>query len=341
MFGGGEMDEFTFDEKIREYKVGRTLTVRRVEELNSKDYFYKVLKENPNIRKIYPGIENNLLEGAIDHHIHSYPDFVYRTQDMFEIALDAAKAKMRAVCFKDHYNLTANCAYLVQRYIDELVDKEELDHRIEVYGGIGLNFSIDPEIVKKAVEYPNMKMVWFPTFNSAGYLRGAGKSGGLPLIDSNDNVLPEVEQIMEIAAKNKIGIGFGHTDFKELRPLAEKAEEIGVRAVLDHPLLELNKLTLDEIRELSTFKTTYVGVYCQPMIPSLYQPVADPSETIKVIEEIGSDKCIIASDFGQVLHIDTIDGIRIFIRALLGFGISEKEIETMIKYNPAKLLYLI
>lgn len=334
------MDEKMFVEHCREYKVGRTLTVKRVEELNSKDFFYKVLKENPNIRKIYPGIENELLEGAIDHHIHSYPDFVFRSQDMFEVAIDAAKAKMRAIAFKDHYNLTANCAYLVQRYIDELVEREELDHRVEVYGGIGLNFHVDPEMVRKAIEYPNFKMIWFPTFNSAGYLRQAGKSGGLPLVDEQRNVLPEVEEIMELAAKNKIGIGFGHTDYIELRPLAEKAEEIGVRAVLDHPLLELNKLTIDEMRELATFKTTYVGVYCQPMIPSLYQPVADPFETVKVIEEIGPEKCIIASDFGQVLHINTIDGIRIFIRALLGFGVSEKDIEIMIKDNPAKLLYL-
>ena len=47
-------------------------------------------------------------------------------------------------------------------------------------------------------------------------------------------------KIMEMAAAKKVGIGFGHTDFKELPPLAKKARELGVRATLDHPLLELN-----------------------------------------------------------------------------------------------------
>jgi hypothetical protein len=54
------------------------------------------------------------------------------------------------------------------------------------------------------------------------------------------------------------------------------------------------------------------------MIPSLYQPVADPMETVRTIKEIGPDRCIIGSDFGQVLHMDAVDGMRVFIRALLG-----------------------
>jgi len=134
-------------------------------------------------------------------------------------------------------------------------------------------------------------------------------------------------------------MGFGHTDFIELKPLAKLARELGVRAILDHPLLELNKLLIDEMKELADLGV-YVGAYCQPMIPSIYQPVADPFETVETIKAVGAERCIIASDFGQVLHLDTVDGIRIMIRALLGFGISQREIEVMIKRNPARLLYL-
>jgi hypothetical protein len=71
-----------------------------------------------------------------------------------------------------------------------------------------------------------------------------------------------------------------------------------VRATLDHPLLELNKLLLDEMKQLRDLGV-YVGTYCQPMIPSLYQPVADPMETIRAIKEIGPDRCIIGSDFAR------------------------------------------
>jgi len=159
------------------------------------------------------------------------------------------------------------------------------------------------------------------------------------LVSDSGEVLPEVVEIMKMAAAKKVGIGFGHTDFKELLPLAKMAKELGVRATLDHPLLELNKLLLDEMLELADLGV-YVGTYCQPMIPSLYQPVADPMETIKTIKTVGAHRCIIGSDFGQVLHMDSIDGMRVFIRALLAFGIQEHEVRMMLQDNPAKLMWL-
>ena len=337
------MCDFAADaEAARQLLVGRTLTVERVRQLNAKDYFYQMLKDNPEMLKIYPGIENELLAGAIDCHIHAYPDFVHRSQNFIQIAIDASKAGMRALAFKDHWNVSANAAYLAQQHIDYLVQKGELTHRVEIYGGAGTCFGINPDAIRVALQYPNFKMIWFPTFTSYGFWRGAGQpdKGKVRLVDEvSAKVLPEVVQVMEMAAEKRVGIGFGHTDFQELLPLAKMAKTIGVRATLDHPLLELNKLLLDEMRQLADLGI-YVGTYCQPMIPSLYQPVADPMETVAAMKAIGAERCIIGSDFGQVLHMDSIDGMRVFIRALLAFGIKESEIKLMLQVNPAKLMYL-
>ena len=114
-----------------EIKIGRTLTLERVLQMNSRTYFYSMLKDNPELTAIYPGIEDDLLRGAIDCHIHADPDFVHRSQDMIDISISAARARMRAVYFKDHWNLTASAAYLVQRYVDELV----ADGRLEASSG--------------------------------------------------------------------------------------------------------------------------------------------------------------------------------------------------------------
>jgi len=71
------MCDFSHDpEEVRNLLVGRVLTLKRVRELNAKDYFYQMLKDNPEMLKIYPGIENELLVNAIDCHIHASPDFV-------------------------------------------------------------------------------------------------------------------------------------------------------------------------------------------------------------------------------------------------------------------------
>lgn len=336
------MCDFAADaEAAAQLMVGRTLSVERVRQLNAKDYFYQMLKDNPEMLKIYPGIENELLQGAIDCHIHAYPDFVHRSQDMIGVAIEASKSGMRAIAFKDHWNISCNAAYLTQRHVDYLVEKGELQNRVEIYGGAGTCHGMRPEYIRVALQYPNFKMIWFPTFTSLGFWRGAGQpeKGGIRLVSDKGDVLLEVVEIMEMALEKKVGIGFGHTDFKELLPLAKKAKELGVRATLDHPLLELNKLLLDEMKELADLGV-YVGTYCQPMIPSLYQPVADPMETIRTIKEIGPERCIIGSDFGQVLHMDAIDGMRVFIRALLGYGITPEEIKIMLKDNPAKLMWL-
>ena len=67
------MCDFAHDpEEVRKLLVGRVLTVERVRQLNAKDYFYQMLKDNPEMLKIRPGVENELLEGAIDCHIHAY-----------------------------------------------------------------------------------------------------------------------------------------------------------------------------------------------------------------------------------------------------------------------------
>jgi hypothetical protein len=323
--------------------VGRVLTVQRVRELNSRSYFYEMLKDNPELTAIRPGVEDELLVGAIDHHIHAYPDFVPRSQDMLQIAVEASRARMRAIAFKDHWNLTAGAAYLVQRQIDDMVVDGRLGHRVEVYGGLGLNLGVNPEAVRIGLQYPNFKCIWFPTFKSFGWARFAGLNPSedeyVRLVNANGEVRPEVREVMELAAGANVAIALGHTDFEELLPLATLARELGVRTVLDHPLLELNKLLIDEMEQLAALGT-YVGTYCQPMIPSLYQPVQDPLETVETIRRIGANRCVAGSDFGQVLHLDAIDGMRVFVRALIGFGIAPEDIRTILCDNPAKLLGL-
>ncbi|HEY3154317.1 MAG TPA: hypothetical protein VGK65_21835 [Candidatus Binatia bacterium] len=59
-------------------------------------------------------------------------------------------------------------------------------------------------------------------------------------------------------------------------------------------------------------------------------------ETIRTIKEIGPDRCIIGNDFGQVL-MDAIDGMRVFIRALLGFGIKPDEVKVMFAGQPGEI----
>jgi len=71
----------------------------------------------------------------------------------------------------------------------------------------------------------------------------------------------------------------------------------------------------------------------------VFEPLRDAALDLLLAHQ-GTHRCIIGSDFGQVLHMDSIDGMRVFIRALLAFGIKKEDVKTMLHDNPAKLMYL-
>jgi microsomal dipeptidase-like Zn-dependent dipeptidase len=54
----------------------------------------------------------------------------------------------------------------------------------------------------------------------------------------------------------------------------------------------------------------------------------------------GFEHCVMATDFGQIDNPTAPEGLKMFIAEMLKNGIAEKDIETMVKKNPAKLLKL-
>ena len=73
-----------------------------------------------------------LLEGAIDVHVHSYPDDRPRSIDAIEVAKLAHARKLRAIVLKNHYDSTAGLAFLVRKVVPD----------IEVFGGVALNLTV-------------------------------------------------------------------------------------------------------------------------------------------------------------------------------------------------------
>jgi predicted metal-dependent phosphotriesterase family hydrolase len=57
-----------------------------------------------------------------------------------------------------------------------------------------------------------------------------------------------------------------------------------------------------------------------------------------MIDAVGTDHCLLFSDFGQPVNPPVVEGLKLFIGTLLALGISEEKIKTMVKHNPEKLL---
>ena len=83
---------------------------------------------------IYAGIEDKLVEGSIDTHLHIFPDYVPRDIDIIELAIEASKAKMDAIVCKDHFFTNVGQAWAAQWVVEQMVKKGELEKACKVFG---------------------------------------------------------------------------------------------------------------------------------------------------------------------------------------------------------------
>ncbi|MFQ5830913.1 MAG: DUF6282 family protein [Candidatus Methylomirabilia bacterium] len=311
------------------------ISSERLRELSSGGWLLRFIEQYPRVRELQAGAEDECVRGAIDVHVHADPcSLIPRNQDFIQVAIDAARVGMRAVVRKDHHYSTVGEAYAVQRHIDCLAEAGALSHRIEVYGGIPITFSLDPKQIEQALRFPTFKMIWLnPVYGDR--LVAGGK------------VRQELDRIIELARDHSIGINLGapsHSkkygevdDYEGLVPVVDRIAILGATAVLDHPL---SSLTVEQTADLVQ-DGIYAGLFCYPSLPSLIKaPVVDPARTLELLQRVGPGRCIIASDVGMLLEPTALEALRLMIRFLMVLGLSPREIDPMLKSNPARLIGL-
>jgi len=287
---------------------------------------------DPDMNKLYRGIEDELFVDAIDLHPHVYPDFASRSDDIVHYAIEASKLGMRAICLKDHWFPTMTLAWAVEQHLNYMVSKGDLPKAVRVFGDITLNWQINTEMVKTALKYPNIKMIRMPSLNASGPHKNPN---GLSIFDKEDKIIPAVKEILELAVQAKVGVCSGHLSSEENIALAKLSKECGARLVINHPVW----MTIDELKQCVK-EGAYVGIYVHTSVPNFYFPMMDPVNFLSIIKHVGPENVIIASDSSQILNPTPIEGFRQMLRTLLGFGFSKSEIGAMFKVNPAKLLWL-
>jgi hypothetical protein len=160
-----------------------------------------------------------ILRGAIDIHIHGYPEALVDTGwDFAWIAKKAYDAGMRAIVCKSMHSDTAPMAYFVQQIIDKYISEKEGQPRpFNVYGGVVLNWAVgglNPIAVETSAKL-GAKIIWLPSHDAAHHMRVLQEGQGIEVLDKNDNVLPELVEIFKIIAKYEIILDLNHTSTKE------------------------------------------------------------------------------------------------------------------------------
>lgn len=276
----------------------------------------RYMQELNNLNYNLDNVKTNNIKGLIDSHVHSAPDIKPRVCNDIELVKSANEAGMSAIIIKSHIESTASRTKLV----NELCS-------LDVFGGITLNNAvggINPEAVNICAKLDG-KIVWLPTID---FKRVS--------TDFFNNFHDELNEVYNIISENDMILATGHLDPESIFRVIDDAHSCNVKKIIvNHPLTSVVGASIEEQKEMSKYAfLEHCFVACMPKHDNL-----DIHKIYDAIMEVGYNKCILASDFGQLHNPLPALGFSIFIDNLMSMGLSEKEINQMASINPKKLLY--
>jgi hypothetical protein len=276
---------------------------------------------------------NRLLAGAIDIHVHSFPDNTERSVDGLEAAIMARAHGMRAIVLKNHYDPTAGLAYMVRKQVAGL----------EVFGGIDLNLPVGG-MNATAVEHLTQvsggygRVVWMSTFDAENQVRYSKESRPFVSVSRNRELLQPTKDVIAVIAKHGLVLATGHVSADEGLMLLREAKQQDVRhMVVTHAMNAPILMTVAQMRDAAA-----LGAFIEFVGASMW--TADAAVRVDriadAIRHVGPQFCILSSDLGQKGNPLPADGFAAFIAALQSRGFTDAELGRMSKENPASLLGL-
>lgn len=312
-----------------------------------------------------PVPDDPALKGAIDMHAHQDPDSfgpsygqAARSIDALDLYTRAKASGMRGFVIKGHLDQTAGLAYYMRKLHPDL----------EIFGGMGSNLTTGSKVNPWAVTHmAEMKggwgrIVWMPSWDSENSIHrlarrppayvAVAECHGLPFwinypkpCPDGGELLPEVKEALAIIAKTKtrdsngdLILATGHNSPPEVHLLVKEAVRVGVkRIILTHPLLDIVDMTPAEIKE-----TVAMGPEIYAEFTSQFgNPGANPATVKLYVEGIraaGVEKSFVSSDTGQLNSNWQPDALANAAKTLRANGFTERELDLLLKINPAKIL---
>lgn len=282
---------------------------------------------------------DELLCGISDIHLHAAPDSKARLGNELEFARAARDAGYKSILFKSNDFSCHDRAYLIRQ---ELPD-------FEVFGSLCMNRvhgdKVNVFAAEKAVGTTGnlCRCIWMPTQDSVYQnIRYHGKREGVPVLDDNGRVLSEVVRVMEICAEANIIFATGHSSPEESIVLARKAREVGVKkCIVTHANSGIWKMTHDQVKRCIDFGAWIEYSY----ITNLWGPGTGLPDFERMSDKefsafalITPERSIVTTDLGQVGMPHPVEGMRRCVFALLENGLTQEQVDFMVRSNPAQLV---
>jgi hypothetical protein len=240
---------------------------------------------------------------------------------------------MRGLVLKSHWEPTASMAYLVRKEVPG----------IEVFGGIDLNVSVggmNPEAVERMAKITGGRgrFVWMSTFDSHAQVLFSKENRPFVAVSRNGQLLPETKKVVAMAAKYHLILATGHNTPEEDLLLIRESRAQGVRGIIvTHAMMAPIHMSIEQMKQAAAS-----GAFIEFVYNGLigHYKEFEFADYAKAIRAIGPEHCILSSDMGLPANPLHPDGLLLFFAGLKKAGITDAEIGTMAKRNPARLLGL-
>jgi Family of unknown function (DUF6282) len=291
------------------------------------------------------------VEGFFDMHIHSSPAPFQRIGDSADIARWCAAGGLAGIVIKSHFESTISKAHHARREV-----AKEFPN-FHVFAGIALNRGVgglNPGAVEIALDQ-GARVVWLPTFDAANHARAFGSTGtygfknltlpfqrsaaysGFSVLE-NARLTQATKDVINIVADYGAVLATGHVSRDEIFAAVEYARQVKVaHIVITHPEYYVPNLNDADIATLANEGAfmEFCAVSCGPMTPA-----ASVERVRQMIDIVGPEHAVIASDTGQPFSPRPPEALRVFAQCLFERGVNESAIRRMAIDNPKHLLGL-
>jgi hypothetical protein len=134
-------------------------------------------------------------------------------------------------------------------------------------------------------------------------------------------------------------VATGHLPVNEAFVLVESAGKKGISKIVATHALGWHVDTYFTIVQQQRIADMGAFVeYC--FVNTIPEGGLNPNEMVAAIKAVGVPRCILSTDLGQANNPTPVEGMKLMIAAMLNCGLSENEVEIMVKINPVRLLGL-
>ena len=248
---------------------------------------------------------------------------------------------MRGFVIKQHYDQTAQLAYLARKAVPD----------VEVFGMLCCNRTVgglNPEAVHHFAEVMggHARIVSMPSWDAENYVRQS-RSPDRPAVPvAREGVLlPETIALLETVAgaklrdsNVKLALATGHVSAEEALLLIREARRQGIeRIVATHAMGHPIGMSIAQMKEAAGLGA-YIEFVANFVIGA--RATFTVQQYLEGIREIGPAQVIFSSDSGQANHPFPDDLLAQAAHQLHEAGLSHAELRAMMVENPAALLGL-